>query len=464
MMNAGRAGQARWIVLPLALMTTAAVAQPTFAQSPVPKAVYSLKDLIQRTLATSPEIRQMQRGAEAAMAKKDQADAGRFPQIEVTGIVGPSPRARGTVEGGSPDRKDHPHVTNVFERVELQLVQPLYTFGKLTGFREAAEEGVKVEQAKVEEKAADLILKVKELYYGRLLASDMLGLIDEIATDLDKAIDKTERQLKAEVPGADEIDLYKLKAFRGEVLKNREEAQKGFDLATSGLRFYAGFDRLQPLELDAFGLAAVPREVEPEDRGMGMALELRPEMTQVRAGLKATEALVKAEESNLYPLFFAAVNGVYAQAGNRTHQQNPWAYDPLNDRYTAIVLGFKYNLDFGIIRGKIRAAQAEHLKVGEMKSFAERGIPLQVRKAHRELAEAKETLRATEEGWRNAKKWLVAAKANYDLGVGEARELGQAAESYAKLRADNYRAMYNYNLALANIEHATGLAVKEEMK
>jgi outer membrane protein TolC len=438
--------------------------QPTYAQSSTPKAVHTLKSLIGRTLAISPEIRQMQRGAEVAMAKKDQADAGRFPQIEVIGMVGPSPRARGTVEGGSPDRKDDPHVNNVFERVEMKVVQPLYTFGKLTGYRNAAEEGVKVEKAKVEEKAADLILKVKELYYGRLLASDMLGLIDEIAKDLEKAIDKTGRQLKAQVPGADEVDLYKLKAFRGEVLKNREEAQKGFDLATSALVFYAGLDRTQPFELDADGLDAAQKEVSPVDRGAGAALELRPEMTQVRAGLKAMESLVKAEESNLYPHFFLALNGVYAQAGNRVHQQNPWAYDPLNDKYAAILLGFKYDLDFGITRGKIRAAQAEHLKVRETKDFAEQGIPLQVRKAHRELDEARETLRFTEDGWRNAKKWLVAAKANYDLGVGESRDLGQAAEAYARLRADHFKAMYNYNLSLANIEHATGRAVKEEAR
>ena len=463
MMNAGRARHAHWIVLPLALMTTVAAVRTTSAQSPAPKAVYTLKDLIGRTLAISPEIRQMQRGAEVAMAKKDQADAGRFPQIEVTAIVGPSSRARGDA-ASSPDRRDSPTVDNVFERVEMRLVQPLYTFGKLTGFRGAAEEGVKVEKAKVEEKAADLILRVKELYYSRLMASDMLGLIDEISKDLDKAIVKTERRLKAEVPGADEIDLYKLKAFRGEVLKNREEAQKGFDLATGALMFYAGLNRTQPFELDAIGLEASPKDVEPVDRGMSMALELRPEMTQVRAGLKATEALVLAEESNLYPQFFAAVNSVYAQAGNRTRQQNPFAYDPLNDRYGVIVLGFKYDLDFGITRGKIRAAQAEHLKVSETKQFAEQGIPLQVRKAYRELTEARETLKATEDGWRNAKKWLVAAKANYDLGVGESRDLGQAAETYAKLRADNFKAMYNYNLSLANIEYATGRAVKEEAK
>ncbi len=463
MKDGSKPRRARWLVAALALMPAIGVPQLAWAQTPAAKTVYTLKDLIQRALATSPEIRQFQRGTEVALAKKDQADAGRFAQIELTAVVGPSPRARGTV-AASPDRKDTPVITNVFERVEMTLVQPLYTFGKITGYREAAAEGVKVEKARVEEKASDVILRIKELYYSRLLASDILGLIDEITEDLEKAIDKTERQLKAGAPGADEVDLYKLKAFRGEALKNRNEAQKGFDLATTALRTFAGLDPGMPLELDAKGLDATARQVEPEDQAIGTALDLRPEMAQVRAGLKATEALVQVEESNLYPQFFAAVDGYYAQAGNRTTQQNPFVVDPLNDKFIAVVLGLKYNLDFGITRGKIRSAQAEHLKVQETKQFAEQGIPLQVRKAHRELAEAIETIRATDDGWRNARKWLVASKANYDLGIGEARDLGQAVETYARLRAENFKAIYNYNLALANIEHATGRDVKEEMR
>lgn len=463
MKDGSKPRRAYWLVVALALMPAIGVPQLVWAQSPAAKTVYTLKDLIQRALATSPEVRQFQRGTEVALAKKDQADAGRFAQIELTAVVGPSPRARGTV-AASPDRKDTPVITNVFERVEMTLVQPLYTFGKITGYREAAAEGVKVEKARVEEKASDVILRIKELYYSRLLASDILGLIDEITEDLEKAIDKTERQLKAGAPGADEVDLYKLKAFRGEAQKNRNEAQKGFDLATTALRTFAGLDPGMPLELDAKGLDAAARQVEPEDQAIGTALDLRPEMAQVRAGLKATEALVQVEESNLYPQFFAAVDGYYAQAGNRTTQQNPFVVDPLNDKFIAVVLGLKYNLDFGITRGKIRSAQAEHLRVQETKQFAEQGIPLQVRKAHRELAEAIETIRATDEGWRNARKWLVASKANYDLGIGEARDLGQAVETYARLRAENFKAIYNYNLALANIEHATGRDVKEEMR
>ena len=212
------------------------------------------------------------------------------------------------------------------------------------------------------------------------------------------------------------------------------------------------------------GLDPSPKTVEPEDQAIGTAIDLRPEMTQVRAGLKATEALVRVEESNLYPQFFVALNGVFAQAGNRTRQQNPFVFDPLNERYAAVVLGLKYNFDFGITRGKIREAQSEHFKLQETKQFAEQGIPLQVRKAHRELAEATETIRATDEGWRNARKWLVASKANYDLGVGDARDLGQAFETYARLRAENFKAIYNYNMALANLEHATGRDVKEELR
>ncbi|MGH7411370.1 MAG: TolC family protein, partial [Candidatus Methylomirabilis sp.] len=342
-----RTRQALGIAVALALMMTAALPRMAWAQAPAARTVYTLKDLIQRAMAASPEIRQFQRGAEVAMARKDQADAARFPQIELTAVVGPSPRARGTVEGGSPDRKDNPVITNVFERIEMTLVQPLYTFGKITGLREAAAEGVKADRAKVEEKASDVILRIKELYYGRLLASDLLGLIDEISGDLEKAIDKTERQLKADAPGVDEVDLYKLKAFRGEILKNRNEAQKGFDLATAALRTFAGLDPGQPFELDAKGLDAAPRQVEPEDQAIGTALDLRPEMAQVRAGLRATEALVQVEESSLYPQFFLAMNGYYAQAGNRTFQQNPFIFDPLNDRFLAVVLGLKYNFDFG---------------------------------------------------------------------------------------------------------------------
>jgi len=113
-------------------------------------------------------------------------------------------------------------------------------------------------------------------------------------------------------------------------------------------------------------------------------------------------------------------------------------------------------VDFGITSGKVRVAQAEHMQVQEKKNFAERFIPLQVRKARADIEEARKAIEATREGYLNARKWLVAAVANFDLGIGEAKDVADALATFARLRADNFRAIYNYNLALANLDHATG--------
>ena len=96
------------------------------------------------------------------------------------------------------------------------------------------------------------------------------------------------------------------------------------------------------------------------------------------------------------------------------------------------------------------------MKIVETKNYAEQFIPLQVRKARIEVEEARKSIDATREGYLNARKWLVAAVANFDLGIGEAKDVADALATYARLRADHFRSIYNFNLALANLDHATG--------
>jgi outer membrane protein TolC len=437
------------------------VTGPAGAQAP-PRAplVLTLADAVARAVAASAEIRQVQQGVAAAEAKKDQADAGRFPQLTFTSVVGPSARARGTVVG-SPDNVNEPTVDHVFTRQDLRLVQPLYTFGKLSNLREAAAQGVQVERARVDEKRADVVLRVKEAYFGLLLARELGGLLADIQDQLGKALAKVERQLAAGAPGADEVDLYKLRTFAGELRKNLGEVERGRELALSGLRTLLDLPADQAIEPAAKGLEPDPRAPGPEAGEVAEALRRRPEMAQVAAGLRATEALVEAERSHYYPQVFAAVEGALARAGNRTFQRNPFVHDPVNTHYAVPVVGLKLDLDFGITAAKVRAAMAEHRKLQETKVVAERGIPFQVRKALLEAAEARRSIAATDEAYTNAKKWLVAAVANFDLGVGEAKDVADAMVAFARLRADNYRAIYNFNLALANLDHATGRDARE---
>jgi outer membrane protein TolC len=415
----------------------------------------TLDDLIHRGLAVSPEVQAANAGLAIAHAKKGQADGTRFPQLELTVVVGPSPQARGSVVS-SPDSKDDPDVNNVFIRNELSLLQPIYTFGRISSLRQAAEGGVEIGKAGVAERSQAVRLRIKELYYGILLAEDILVTFKEVKTVLDQGVDHTQRQLQAHASGVDEKDMNTLKSFSAELARVRADAEGRRDLALIAMRALTGMAPGEPFALAQKGLERSDREPPPDAEAVEMALRERPEMAQVRAGLRATDALVRVERGALFPQFFAAIQGFYAYAGNRDFQQNPFVFDPLNDRYAVAVLGFRYNLDFGITLGRMRQAQGEHELVVAAKNGAELVIPLEVRKARRDVETATQMMRAADEGWRAARKWLVAASANYDAGLGTSWDLGEAAGAYTRLKAEYLQALFDHEVALARLEYAMG--------
>jgi outer membrane protein TolC len=434
----------------------------------------SLRDAIRMTLAVSPEVREVQQAVEAARGKLDQATSGFYPQADILAVTGPSQRARANNDclsgangvfglGGractdiqTSDKKTSSPPNGIFGLATLNLVQPLYTFGKLTGYKEAATKGVEVELGRVEEKKSDLILKIRELYYSHLLALEIQGLLGDLKEQIDKALEKVQKSLEQDSPTADQVDLFKLRTFASELEKHLGEADKGVIISRQALVTYTGLGPGQELVLDRDALEPESRQAPGLDAAVSDALRLRPEMAQVKAGLEATRALVQVERSDYYPQFFAAIVGAWSGATNRSFIENPFINDTFSQRGAGIIAGFKLHVDFGITSGKVRTAMAEHLKVQEKKNFAERFIPLQVRKAREEVQGARRAIEATHEGYVNARKWLVASVANFDLGIGEAKDVADALASYARLKADNFQAIFNYNMALGNLDHATG--------
>ncbi|MDH7499359.1 MAG: TolC family protein, partial [candidate division NC10 bacterium] len=97
----------------------------------------NLDQAIQKALEFSPEIRETRYDVEVFQSKKQQADAALWPQIELLGIAGPSNRARGD-QIYSPDQQTDLRIDGIFGRADISLIQPLYTFGKISSLREAA--------------------------------------------------------------------------------------------------------------------------------------------------------------------------------------------------------------------------------------------------------------------------------------------------------------------------------------
>lgn len=415
----------------------------------------SLHDALEAAIRHSPQIKEEQFGVMLRESQRKQADAARFAQLDLTVVGGPSPRARGN-QIDSPDSKTNTAITGVFGQAVFSIIQPLYAFGKINNFRKAAAHGIAASQAAVHQKATDVAMLVYQAYYGYQLANSLENLATEIGGQLSSTLDKVQRQLEAEAPGVDNIDLFKLQTFEGELKKQINDIRQGKALAIAALQTLMFLPPTTTLEPAQATLQPDKRDVESLEIYLAEARQMRPEFTQAREGVQAYEALVQAAKADYYPIFFVGVVGSLADATNRDRFTNPFVFDSLKDDVAAPVVGFKWHYDLGITAGKVDEVQAQLGQVQQKHALAEQGIPYQVRQAYLEMEQHRDNIQATREGYRNGRKWLVAALSNFDLGVGEGKDVADAALAYAKLRASYFQSVYGYNFALASLDHVTG--------
>ncbi len=422
--------------------------------------VYSLEECIQKALEFSPKLKELQQEVEMAKARLAEAKGYQWPQLEVLALTGPAPKARGN-QIESPHRNDRIHGLGIFGSIEIKAVQPIYTFGKITEAKKAAAHGIEVDRSRLIQKAADIAVEIKKYYYGHLAALEGKRLVNEIEGYLDRTIERTKRLLEQGSEHASELDLYKLEAFQGMLATYREKAEKNIALSKEALRTFMGLGKDADFRLKETSLRPVEVKIGDLDFYARKSRELRPEFTQLREGIAAKRALVEFERADYYPKVFAMAFYSFSEATERDRVTNPWIYDYFRHRFGGVVLGLKWNLDFGITRARVDMARAEQLKYERLRDYAEVGIPLQVEKTYRELMEAKRNIEATERAYKSARKWMVGAVMNYDMGIGEARDAGDAIVAYGKIKEDYIMAVYNFNLGYANLLQSAGLSVKD---
>lgn len=416
----------------------------------------SLQECISRALASAPELGEAEADIALSSAKLSEAKGWRYPQLDFMGLIGPVPRARGD-HLSSPDSvngsSDH---WTWFQRGDATLVQPIYSFGKLSHTMSAAKHGIEVEKARKEQKRNEIVVKVKEYYYGVLLARELKELLGEVRDDLTRARDKANKLLEQNSSNVEEADLYKLDAFNGEVRKYLAEANKGETLALTALKAKIGVAPETNLELTDTRLLRVGDPIDNLNAYLARAKERRPEFRQVSEGLQARKELVAAARAARYPDIFLGGRLSWAHSEGRDRVHNPWIQDEFNHFWGGLALGLKWKLDFGITSAKISEEQAQYDKLISTKYFAEENIPLQITKFYDEGMEAASSIEATKGGYESSKKWAVTAIANFDFGVGPAKEIFDSLQQYAKMRGAYFQSVYNYNLALANLSYAIG--------
>jgi len=71
-------------------------------------------------------------------------------------------------------------------------------------------------------------------------------------------------------------------------------------------------------------------------------------------------------------------------------------------------------------------------------------------------------LSAWDDGHREARRWFVSSAQGYEVGVVKPKELVDAVSAYFKSRFSHLSAIHDHNVAVARLEHASGVALADE--
>src|SRR6185295_13423686 len=186
-------------VLILPGLITAAAAEP-------PK--LTLEQVIAKALA-SPRAAIADSDAAGAAARVDEADAARLPRGKATafGTLSPDIRCSDATCTRTEPTDFAFRFSGLFGSAQLDITQPLYTFGKISHARRAARAGLDAQRALADEAAGDIAVDAAKAYWGLKTARELGGMLDDGIEEIDKALKDFEERGASKAKGKPEISI-----------------------------------------------------------------------------------------------------------------------------------------------------------------------------------------------------------------------------------------------------------------
>ena len=427
---------------------TKAIAQPTQAR-------WTLTQCLERALEASPEVHENLAEVYIAESKVSQAKAGRLPRLTMTSTIGV---VNGTEGEGFEARTDNDDLGPFF-RGELEVVQPLYTFGRLRHEIRAAMQGVATKHAATETARHAVLAAVKELYYNLQFSRQIQELLNESQENFTKALSTAEERLEAGEGTVTQADVLRLRIGLAGITKELFTLNRAIEVTRAALKRQLGLSANEPFDIDESLLEPVELRLQALAVYQEQIGQHRPEFLQLDAGLEAQRARLQAARSAYYPSLFLAGGVQGAIAPNRDDQKSPFANDDFNFFRGGMALGVRWQFDFWMTHARVAERLAEVAKVELQRQHAETGIHLDLQRRYLEVEEHQLKLEAAQTARKAARALMLTSLANFTLGIGEAQDVFSFVGLYTQMASDYYKVVRDLNIAAARLSQAVGQEV-----
>lgn len=330
----------------------------------------------------------------------------------------------------------------------LSFSLPLSAGGRLvSGYKQANYNLMSTKEA-IRQSMQETVFNVKKAFYGYLLAKKFVEVSEEAVS----LADKHWKNVKSlyDVGMASKFDLLRSEVQVANLKPQLIRAKNGLSTAELGLKTLLGLDLKQPIEVK--GELSYKEFEANVDAGMAQALANRPEMNQLKFQQQMAAEMLKMARGAYLPTL--AIGGAYNYWGNRfKFTKDSW------ESYYSVNLV----LNIPLFNGFVNSA-----KVGESKAvlrqldYSRKGlsemVKFEVQEAILSLQQAKESLLSQEKNVEQAQEAVRIADLNYAEGLATNLDVSFAQMALTQAKTNYSQALYDYALALAQLEKAIGAA------
>jgi outer membrane protein TolC len=416
----------------------------------------ALREVVQRAIAESHLVKAG--GFDVAKAGEGVRKAQSLrvlPEVTLNVETGLVPEARGTVVY-SPDSSGSLDDLGPFYRVELKLVQPLWTFGKIDATETLARDTLGAQQARHHLTGENVAFEATRAYWLLAAAARGEAIARSMRKDFDELQREVEKRLADEHSGVNDADLFDVKANSYAIDRLFFDAVEARRTAADALRVVLALEGEEEPSLVAEPPPVIEVDESHTAQLVARAVDAHPEVLVQTAAAQALAAKVELERTSRNPLVFIAGGVGFAYAGNRDEQDNPWVNDDYNYARIGAEIGMRWDANLYRTGIDVSEALAAHRAALEQLEFVRSKVGVEVRRALREVQRTHALLDSVRTAFKAAKSRLRLVLDNWETGVGEVDEVLDAYEKYYRLRAEEPQREYDLNVALARLGFVFG--------
>jgi len=333
----------------------------------------------------------------------------------------------------------------------MSLSIPLYTGGRLTSSYKQAKYNLESSKEAVRQSKHLTVFNTKRAFFGHLLAREFVSVAEEAVRVAEENLENVKNMY--EVGMASKMDLLRSEVRLTNMQPEIIAAKNSLRISELNLKMVLGMDLSHPVQIEGV-LSYEPFEPDLE-ACIDTALAHRPEVKQFDFQKKIAGESLKLSRAGYFPTL--AVAGSYSF----------WA-DKLNFRKDTWSSFYAVNLvlNIPIFNGLKESAQIAQSKAMireiELNQKAlQDAVELEVRQAVLLLKEAKEILLSQEKNTEQAKESLRITQLNFSEGMATTLDVISAEAAYSQAQVNYSLALYNYVVAVADLDRAMGVGYED---